>query len=332
MIKFKYDVFENKSDGIYQIRSKSDIITIQFTQEEEKVIFLSIVDILKNKNISDFQQLISELIDGNNNKDNVINVIDKLKKFNVFQNQDTFENLEQFKFIDKYSSFSNDFAKKIATSEIVIIGRGLLVELLETKAKKTGYKNVIKILLEESYNIDEIFKACKSSDLIIVDSDSWDPIFLENFNKFALDNKKPWIIVRGNESTRGTVGPIFIPGITGCYNCLITRVKSTMSYLSHFEEYENFLRLNKTSSAIDGGLAVSYDILASIAILESVKYLTDFSIPSIFKAFLSININDYQIKSNPFLKIPHCPVCNPKMDFNPAPWLETATLKNTKDE
>lgn len=332
MIKFKYDVFENESDGIYQIRSKSDIITIQFTQKEEKTIFVSIIDILKNKNINSFENLIAELIEGNNNKDNVINVIDKLKKYNVFKNQNTDENIEQFNFVDKYSGFSNEFAQKISTSEIVILGRGILAELLETKAKKTGYKKVKKILLEEGYSTEEIFKVCKSSDLIIVDSDSWDPYFLDNFNKFALDNKKPWIIVRGSESTRGTVGPLFIPEITGCYNCLMTRVKSTMSYLGHFEEYEKFLKRNKTSSAIDGGLTVSYDILASIAILESVKYLTDFSIPSIFKAFLSININDYQIKSSPFLKIPHCPVCNPKMDFNPAPWLETATLKNTHDE
>ena len=45
----KYDIFYDEDNKAYQVRTKSDVIVIEFVEEEKEKIFLSIIELYNEK-------------------------------------------------------------------------------------------------------------------------------------------------------------------------------------------------------------------------------------------------------------------------------------------
>jgi hypothetical protein len=72
-----------------------------------------------------------------------------------------------------------------------------------------------------------------------------------------------------------------------------------------------------------------FDMLSSICILETIKYVTGWAVPTLYKSVLTFDLFDYDFKTHTVLKAPGCSVCGPVVDFSPAVWLEPVTLDKT---
>ncbi len=334
MLNRKYDIFEDQKHGVFQVRSKSDVMVIEFDDEEKRTIFIDISTKI-NEDI-DIQRLHKYLAKKQYDKDKILSVIDELKSFGILS-EDLIKQEFSKSILDQISFWKSDnttfdksspteVQQKISDTQLVLIGNDFFLEIIGIKAKMSGFVKTTSVQLNDSLTDDKLFKIIKKSDILIVDSDKWNPYYLEKINEYAIELNKAWILVQGIAAMRATIGPLFIGKETGCYNCLMTRIRSNMEFLPYFDEFTEYLKTKKQSSKKEGAPAVVYDMMGSIAILEAMKYLVGWTIPAIYKAYLSIDLYSFDMKIHPFLKAPVCNVCNPTVDFNPAPWLEPITL------
>lgn len=191
------------------------------------------------------------------------------------------------------------------------------------------YKPILHHKKTHTLTVDDIQKLVKQADLIVLDSNQWSPYHIELVNKIALEENKPWLFIGGINSGQLKIGPLFYGKETGCYNCLISRIKSNHEYPTFFNSYEEYLKSNKIASKPDKFVheETMYSLLANMAMLEIFKFFESWAIPSTFKTLLTIDIFNMNIQKHFLLKKPYCEVCHPKLEYSASAWLESVTLK-----
>lgn len=333
MFKDFYDIFEDEKHGIYQIRCKDDVITVEFTDADKEKIFQILVE--HRNSTPEFGDIVNRLCE-EFDRTKVFEVIQELEDLFILEKDSLKENYtehlkEQIEFWQHgecaLTLSANETQEKIENTKLFLFGCELMIDLLHHKAIESGIIHIEKMDISEAEQIRKIEFCIEDSDFLIIDADRWNPALLDHINETALKFNKPWILTRGINMTTASVGPLFVGRETGCYNCLMSRLKSNMEFLPYFQEYEKSLRKNYSFSSTQGGPIVLYDMLASICTVEMLKYITCWTVPAIYKAFLTIDFYAYEIRTHQLLKSPGCPVCSPSIAFNPAPWLEPLTLK-----
>lgn len=337
MLKKGFNVFEDKKNGVYQIRNGfEEVIVAEFNDEIDKEIFKIIIDDQRSDTPGKIDELIGDL-STRYDKAKIYNVIDQLEEFNLLDEDNFYASYDR----DLESQLclwslnagnseepnANEMQQKIKNSKLLLIGTGVFLKLIEAKSKLSGFDTLDVIDLSSNISDEDLKESIIGSDFFIFDADEWYPHYLDLVNLTAVENNKPWIIFMGVHSLKASVGPLFIGKETGCYNCLIDRIKSHMDFIPYFSEYENYLKEHKTCGKRQGSPIVIYDMIASICVLEALKYITEWTIPILYKNFLTFDLFDLSTKLHPFLKAPVCNVCTPNVEFNSAPWLEPCTLK-----
>ncbi|MBN1483058.1 TOMM precursor leader peptide-binding protein [candidate division KSB1 bacterium] len=331
MIKEIYQVFEDQKHGIYQIRCKDDFFTVEFYDQEEKDIFLASVHQLQDEK-RDIDEILHELYE-QHPKEKVNAVIEELRQLDLLVEDDLRDRFadhltEQLNFWDYSKSPKSPPAfqmqERVQNTILAIVGNKFRIDLIAQKAKMCGFENISTVEITSSE--DQILAHIEKSDFSIVDSNEWNPGVLEQINQLAVTKNIPWLFIQGCNALSASIGPLFTGRHNGCYHCLMTRMKSNMEFVPHFEEFEKYLRNGKRSSTSCGAPIPLYDLIASISVLETLKYVTEWSVPSLYKTFITIDYFSLTITHHKLLKVPTCPVCEPAQDFLQAPWLEPVTL------
>jgi len=341
MLKDIYDIFEDKKHGLYQIRCKNEVITVEFNDTEKEQIFLEIINEAPERQKDlDFAQLTNHLVK-KYKKEKVLDVLNNLKELDILEEnniKDNFANELRVQ-LNFFSRSSNEYGSackiqnKIENTKILMLGNEFFINILGDKASISGFKQIEKIKVADDSELDtKIETYISECDFLIVDTDRWYPLLLEKINQIAIEYDKPWIIIMGIDGTVASVGPLFVGKETGCYNCLIMRLKSCMEFLPYFEEFEKHLKQTRKRARSGGSFVVIYDIIASISIIEALKYITQITVPVLYKNFITFDFFSYEVNIHPFLKVPGCSICGKKIEFNPSPWLEPITLKRNLEK
>lgn len=310
------DIFKDNDNLCYQVRTKTASFAIGFDNENKEAIFLKIVKEIQRKPKITLKELKKKIV--NNDEDTVIEVLTNLEENQLLPSHIRVSHEKEDNFIS-----SNNTLKK---AKLTIIGEGKLAIKLYNLARKSQLKEVD---LLNSNNELKLELTIKQSDFIIVDANNWTPYQIELINKIALKYNKPWLHVGGIEGDSLKIGPLFYGQSTGCYNCLISRIKSNNEHPTFLHSYENYLRENKISSQEDiiPNAELFMNIIANIALVETMKFIIEWSLPTSWRTVLNINIFNMSFAKHRLLKKPYCEICNPKLEYNTSPWLETITLK-----
>ena len=318
----KYDVFYDKENQCYQVRTKSNVFVIEFDDDLKYQVFEYIV---------------------NNNKSSKVIAKELLEKFEKSIVVDVFYNLNEFGLLSETeSNFVKDvfgiqtsnkkdyeYCQVLSNHDILILGKGSLSNKIKEVLTALSLEVVNEINIDSVENdYDMIENIVANYDFFVFDSSCWNPSILEKFNIIALKHNKSWLYIGGLEGHLYKIGPIFSGKETGCYNCLIKRIKSNHDYVSYLNSYENYLKSEGKSSKPDSMIYkdIYEGIIARIVALEISKFIQFWTTPKVWKSFVSFNVLDYTVKTHDLLKIPHCEICKPIVKFNPAPWLEPISL------
>ena len=324
----QYDVFEDKLHGCFQLRTKSEVLKVEFNDQEKRDIFLNIARNFEEQPFKDYQKL-NKALNRQFSADKVMSVFNELIQNELLpQGYASDGGNGQAKSKDQsYSYFQpNNLDEGIPVdAKLGILGSGNLLNLLTQKAKGSDFQNVDSLELNDKLQDQRLIDYITEQDFLIVDADLWNPYFLNLINETALEQNKPWMIIRGVEAGHGYVGPFFWGKETGCYHCLISRVKSNMEFRPYFDEYERFLSENKRAARKEWAPPFFHDVLTSLALYEAHKFLSEWAVPEIYGAQLSLSFN-LDLNRHALLKAPLCQVCKPTLDYNLAPWLEAVTL------
>lgn len=317
-----FDVFEDQENDCFQLRTKTTSYALEFDSEEKEQIFLRVVEEIKKQPEIALKSLKNKVQNGNNEAQ-VIDVLSTLNEYGMlpYGMAAEFGDSEN----GQMAYVSSD-RKGIAETVLSIFGDGDIAQKIQTIASAQAFKEIRIYSYEKAKDIEPIVS---SSDFVIVDANTWSPFHLEWINQYALKYNTPWLYVGGIEEFSIKVGPLFYGRETGCYHCLISRIKSNHEYPEFLGAYENYLREHQRASQPDQIPAshVIYEIVASYAVLEVVKFFEEWSLPATWRKVVNLEIATLNTSKHTLLKKPFCEVCKPELEYNPAPWLEAVTLK-----
>lgn len=137
---------------------------------------------------------------------------------------------------------------------------------------------------------------------------------LREWNEQALEAAQPWLQVFPFDGRYAAVGPLYLPGDTGCYECFRRRLTANLRAVEELELLEEFPAGYPSAPALDailGGLA------AEIALHWLV--LGDHYAPACFYALEPLPA--FRLTSHHLHRVPRCGACSGLGDVAaPLPW------------
>ncbi|AWX45165.1 hypothetical protein HME9304_02175 [Flagellimonas maritima] len=318
-----YDIFEDVENNVYQVRTKGDVFLVRFDSDQKKNIFFEIVTLCKNKEIPylDLMKKLKKKFD----EPIVLGVVQELKECGIF-NEYYVNPIEKKNGISlNLQGGQTNFSRIQTTKRLEILGSGELFDTFKTLTNNKDYGEVYFSTLNGKNDFKIIDTALKRADLIILENNRWNPALLEYINGEALQMNKAWMLVRGMWSGKGSIGPLFFGKETGCYECLSARIKSNIEHLSHFMAYESHLLTNAKSAKPDWIPTGFQDIIATMALYDSLKFLSEWDVPETYGNIVNIS-PALTIEKHKLLKNPLCKTCKPQLEYNLSPWVDYISL------
>ncbi len=316
----EFDVFFDEVNQCYQIRTKANSFAIDFDDDSKKEVFERVLKLDSSSLAKSYQLLIKEF-----DQSKVIDVFSTLKDNGLLplEELDSIPELQEKKTAD---FGAQQELTSLEDLSVLILSDGVIGERLKEVLKRNNVTKITHLSPEEfaSKSEEKIEQLVKGSSFSFFDATSWNPKGLELMNTKALEYKKTWLHIGGLEEYLFKIGPIFQGDETGCYDCLMKRMKSNYDHSDYLNEYEKYLKEMGKSAKPDKFIHLDsfYDILANMAFIELTKFIQFWAVPTTWKKVITINALDFQTTSHDLLKVPFCDTCGTHVDFNPAPWLE----------
>jgi bacteriocin biosynthesis cyclodehydratase domain-containing protein len=319
-----FDIFFDSTNACFQIRTKTNSYALDFDDDEKKEVFERLVSLPGDSLAGHFNTLIAAY-----DKAKVIDVLSSLKDYGLLPYESLSE-VPELNAVCSTEAGPTQALKALDTLNIVVIsdgamGRHLTDTLVQRGATQAKY---LSASLFASFDQGQVDEMMEQTDFFFADASAWNPAALDILNKAALKRKKPWLYIGGVEEYQVKIGPLFLGNETGCYDCLIQRIKSNHGYVPYLNSYEQHLRSNLKSSKPDKFIHLdAYNsIVAEYAFLELTKFVQFWSVPSTWRRVLVINMLNYETQGHDLLKVPFCETCNQQHFYNPSPWLEPISL------
>lgn len=167
---------------------------------------------------------------------------------------------------------------------------------------ETGENGALKIVVTDDYGRDEF----------------------RGINQDALDGKQPWMLVKPT-GVELWLGPVFLPGETGCWECLKQRLDIHRA-LNDFHRARNGKGDLRAPSAF---LPHSLRIAADKTALEVVKWLYFEKNERLEGSIETFDTRSFKSRSHVLVKRPQCNACGSPEDlFRPKP----VTLKRKNEQ
>jgi len=126
----------------------------------------------------------------------------------------------------------------------------------------------------------------------------------------SLQLDKPWLAgyLEGDEML---LGPLFVPGETGCYRCLEAREESHMPHPAEFHAFKDYIRQAADFVWNEPPLA-GRSMLAGALALEVMRILSRATFPSTYQTLVSLSLTSFESRRHTLLKVPFCEWCGPQ--------------------
>lgn len=147
--------------------------------------------------------------------------------------------------------------------------------------------------------------------ILVVCQEAHDPLLLEAVDALSKRRRLPWLLVRNLDLQEGWVGPLFVPRETASYLSLEARLRGNLPCFAEYLAFDAHVRATERPATL-GGLHAAFDLLANIAVIELIKFLTEIKVPQLLGKFLSVNFWTWETELHEVLRLP-------ALDREPAP-------------
>ena len=180
---------------------------------------------------------------------------------------------------------------------------------------------VVRTLVELGTSADPLAwetpaDALARTDVVVVAPSPAELPQLSAWNALALDARVTWLQVLPFDGRFASIGPLYVPGETGCYECFQYRRAANISYATQFWAMQSTPAPYPTALPVDLTLAG----LVSLFLLRW-HLRADPSLPGNFQA-LEIN-GEVTLGSHTVYRVPRCKACASVERVAPVlPWFE----------
>ncbi|MEA5574317.1 TOMM precursor leader peptide-binding protein [Calothrix sp. UHCC 0171] len=196
------------------------------------------------------------------------------------------------------------------------------------KTAKVAVKGIGKVSTQEFINALQSLdiQVSDEGNLTVILTDDYLQVGLDEFNQLALQTKKPWLLVKP-VGTCIWVGPFFIPGETGCWDCLAQRLRGNREVETAVARQKEINQPFPTSRGI---LPTSLQIGVNFAATETAKWLVQGQQKLVGK-IITFDLKSLHLENHILVKRPQCNVCGDKKKKElqkPKPIVLTSQQKN----
>jgi bacteriocin biosynthesis cyclodehydratase domain-containing protein len=151
---------------------------------------------------------------------------------------------------------------------------------------------------------DEVTEMIKGCDILLLTADQPMGLITRWSNAACFALRIP-LLELGMAAHWGMVGPLYVPGLTGCWECGEARKRRQSRYYG-----EIFQTLAEQPVSAPPSLAPMCALVGGLAAYEAMKYLTGFARPATLGRELAIDTLTMNIERHTVEQQSHCPVCS----------------------
>jgi len=203
--------------------------------------------------------------------------------------------------------------RALETASLALVGSGAVAGETNRLLRRSGAANLERV----AWSFDD---APSSADLVIVTPAPSETPLLEVWNRRALEIQVPWLQVLPFDGRLATVGPLYLPGETCCYECYRHRRVANLEYGDEFFVLERSGIRSPAPPALVSALA---GLAASLAL----RWLAhrDPLLPGAFYAFEPGAL--FRLSFHRVYRVPRCPACSGLEGLAaPLPWFKAAPV------
>lgn len=189
--------------------------------------------------------------------------------------------------------------------------------LVPATSVETALANISVAITAVNYaeSLDEFRETCtlaglktaSEGRLRIVITDDYETPELEMINAEALRSEKPWMLMKPSGTTV-MVGPVFLKGYTGCWQCLAQRLSLNRQAMFNVQAGDDAISVTAP--------AASHPLLKraafSLAVLEAVKFLHSPESCALTGRILSLEAAGLESAFHTLTRRPQCKACGEK--------------------
>lgn len=146
---------------------------------------------------------------------------------------------------------------------------------------------------------------CSEGERSLVLTDDYLQVGLEAFNQKALSQKRSWMLVK-LVGTKIWLGPLFIPGQTGCWECLRQRLQGQRKVETYLQQKQKTTNPLPTSLA---GLPSTQQTAISLAATETVKWIVTGRNDALEGNIVTLNTLTLKQQNHWLIRRPQCQAC-----------------------
>lgn len=150
---------------------------------------------------------------------------------------------------------------------------------------------------------DDVEEVIEGSDIVLLAADQPLGLITRWANGACFALRIP-LLELGMAAHRGMIGPLHVPGLTGCWECVQAQKRRESWYYD-----EVFGALARQPVPAPPSLAPMCALVGSLAAYEAIKYLTGFARPSTLGRELAIHTLTMRIEGHVVKQRRDCPVC-----------------------
>lgn len=139
---------------------------------------------------------------------------------------------------------------------------------------------------------------------VVIDAVDWPALDIERWVNAACFAEGIPFIAMSHFPPVARVGPFYVPGETGCYEC------QEIAFRDSFPLYDVVAEQQRGNSSPAATLGAACGLIGSHVALDIVHYLTKLAKPSTLGATYICDLRTMEAKSEPLVPVPGCAVCD----------------------
>lgn len=141
--------------------------------------------------------------------------------------------------------------------------------------------------------------------LTVVATDGYLRSELRSFNKEALRSKQPWLLVKP-VGRMVWLGPLFVPGKTGCWACLTERIQSNSPVLAYLESKRGH---TGEFSAHHAATPATLQAAWALAATAVASWVVRGELPHLEGKIRSLDVLTAESQTHTLVRLPSCRIC-----------------------
>lgn len=218
-----------------------------------------------------------------------------------------------------------DIVKRLAAAQVTIAGSGLIASEIVRWLRIFG---VGQVHLATASDID-----LPANALVVAVSGPGDQSNLSRWNDEALRRQQTWMAVMAYDGRFASIGPVFVPGQTACFECFQIRRASNLAFRVEQRVVDKTNGSERSGGGVVGGpIAATTAALAAEAVFSTlIAKAEDPSMLTGRVLTLASSISGTTTAMHRLYRVPRCPVCSPTKGLgHPQVWFDPEPDEQTQ--